>query len=438
MRRLARANLCLVGGEERDEFETAGGEVAESLFEGVFGFAGMICDAEVFGQFGFEVAHGAEGWRGGFEVAECALEEIEDFGFRVVGFDGGFGELAEVGGGHGGGPGFPEGFAPIVDGDFAECVERAAAGFGDGDFAGEEEVEFSGERAFRAASAAGDGFDQAVVSGEPVHDEAGFREFGDAREDGAGGDHCISFPSDWREANEKSGNQRSRLPLMEIRPCWVAMNFGAILFDFDGVLVDTEWSIYEAWRRTFLEHGHDLPLALYTRCIGSDFDTWSPKLHLEELTGRCFDWHQLDAERQREIEGALSGQGLMAGAEGLLASLADRGVARAVVSSSSHSWVDGWLARLDLARHVPLTVCRGDAPRIKPAPDLFLEAARQLAVDPAACLVIEDSANGLKAATAAGMTTWVVPNEVTRGLDFSQAERVLESLDEVARLLGVG
>ena len=65
------------------------------------------------------------------------------------------------------------------------------------------------------------------------------------------------------------------------------MNFAAILFDFDGVLVDTEMAIYQAWRRTFLAHGHELPLELYTRCIGSDFDTWSPKTHLEELTGRA-------------------------------------------------------------------------------------------------------------------------------------------------------
>jgi len=216
------------------------------------------------------------------------------------------------------------------------------------------------------------------------------------------------------------------------------MKFSAVLFDFDGVIVDTEMAIYEAWRGTFLEHGHDLPLELYTRCIGSDFDTWSPKTHLEELTGRGFDWHQLDATRQAGIENALKDQGPMAGAAELLESLARRDVTRAVVSSSSHHWVDGWLGRLDLARHIPLTICRGDAPRIKPAPDLFLEAARQLDVDPADCLVIEDSANGLLAANAAGMTTWIVPNDVTRGLDFSAADRVLSNLKEVDQLLHGG
>jgi len=215
------------------------------------------------------------------------------------------------------------------------------------------------------------------------------------------------------------------------------MDFAAVLFDFDGVLVDTEMAIYQAWRRTFLAHGHDLPLELYTRCIGSDFDTWSPKTHLEELTGRAFDWHQLDASRQAEIHRDLADAGPMPGAAELLASCAARGIPRAVVSSSSHAWVDGWLGNLGLSQYIPLTICRGDAPRIKPAPDLFLEAARQLDVAPGDCLVIEDSANGLDAATAAGMTTWIVPNDVTGGLDFSKAARVLDSLHEVVRLFGL-
>ena len=210
------------------------------------------------------------------------------------------------------------------------------------------------------------------------------------------------------------------------------MEISAVLFDFDGVLVDTELAIYQAWRRTFEAHGHDLPLAMYTRCIGSDFATWSPKTHLEELTGRGFDWHDLDARRQQEIRRDLTGEGPMPGAVALLGKLTAAGVPLAVVSSSSHHWVDGWLAKLGLARHFKEVVCRGDAPQIKPAPDLFLEAARRLAVAPAACLVIEDSRNGMAAAHAAGMPVWVVPNRVTAGLDFAVAERVFGSLDECA------
>ena len=206
----------------------------------------------------------------------------------------------------------------------------------------------------------------------------------------------------------------------------------AVLFDFDGVLVDTEWAIYQAWRRTFEAHDHDLPLEIYTRCIGSDFQSWSPKTHLEELTGRAFDWHDLDARRQIEIRAELDGEGPMHGVRGLLEKLPDHGLPAAVVSSSSHQWVDGWLEKLGLIHHFHSTVCRGDAPRIKPAPDLFLTAAERLAVDPRECLVIEDSLNGLNAAKAAGMQVWIVPNRVTRGLDFSAADRIFSSLEECA------
>jgi putative hydrolase of the HAD superfamily len=209
------------------------------------------------------------------------------------------------------------------------------------------------------------------------------------------------------------------------------MKFKAVLFDFDGVLVDTEWAIYDAWHRTFQENGQSLPLEVYTQCIGSDFNTWSPKTHLEELTGAAFDWHDLDHKRQQRIELDLAGEGPMPGAVELLKTLTSLGIPRAVVSSSSHHWVDGWLERLDLRQHFDEVVCRGDAPRIKPAPDLYLEAAKRFRLDPAECLVIEDSLNGVKAAIAAGMPVWAVPNRVTACLDFSLADAVVGDLSGV-------
>ena len=209
------------------------------------------------------------------------------------------------------------------------------------------------------------------------------------------------------------------------------MEISAVLFDFDGVLVDTEWAIYDAWHRTFKIHGHDLLLETYTRCIGSDFDTWSPKTHLEELTGQSFDWHDLDARRQVEIHADLEGSGPMPGVVALLDQLEQRGIRRAVVSSSGHEWVDGWLAKIGLSDRFEAVVCRGDAARIKPAPDLYTEAAKRLSLPPSSCLVIEDSLNGLKAGKEAGMPVWAVPNRVTACLDFSQADAIFSSLTEM-------
>jgi putative hydrolase of the HAD superfamily len=211
----------------------------------------------------------------------------------------------------------------------------------------------------------------------------------------------------------------------------------AVLFDFDGILVDTEWAIYQAWLRTFQRHGHDLPLSLYTRCIGSDFDAWSPKVHLEDLTKLGFDWVELDAARQVEIRAELEQEGPIEGVPDLLAAIKGRGIPQAVVSSSSHGWVDGWVEKLGLRDYFTEVICKGDAPRIKPAPDLYLAAAQRLGVNPADCLVVEDSHNGLLAAHAAGMRTWIVPNRVTAGLDFSLAEKVVGNFQQLREeLLG--
>jgi len=207
----------------------------------------------------------------------------------------------------------------------------------------------------------------------------------------------------------------------------------AVLFDFDGILVDTEWAIYQAWLDTFRKEGHDLPLSLYTRCIGSDFDTWSPKAYLEELTGNDFDWTKMDEDRQVLIRAELDEYGPIHGVTGLLGEIRRRGIPLAVVSSSSHSWVDGWLEKLELAAFFQEVVCRGDAPRIKPAPDLYLAAAERLGLEPESCLVIEDSLNGLLSASAAGMRTWIVPNRVTSALDFSDADGVFPDFGSLGR-----
>ena len=154
---------------------------------------------------------------------------------------------------------------------------------------------------------------------------------------------------------------------------------------------------------------------------------------MEELTGQAFDWHDLVTRRQEEIVRDLAGEGQMIGVVEFLEKRRQQGVRAAVVSSSSHHWVDGWLEKLGLGHWFETVVCRGDAPRIKPAPDLYLEAVRRLGVEPGDCLVIEDSLNGIKAARAAGIDVWAVPNRVTACLDFSLAGAVFPSLEQIAQ-----
>jgi putative hydrolase of the HAD superfamily len=209
----------------------------------------------------------------------------------------------------------------------------------------------------------------------------------------------------------------------------------AVLFDFDGLIMDSEWPIYESWLRVFEAEGKPLAVETYVQCIGSDFDTWSPEKYLEELTGKQFDWPVINAKRQVELESDLVGVQPLPGVRELMEKLTSSGGENkklAVVSSSSHRWVDMWLEKLDLARYADEVVCKGDAPLIKPAPDLYLEAVRRFSLKPEECLVLEDSLNGVKASNSAGCLTIAVPSRLTSCLDFSEADAVIQSLTELS------
>ena len=208
------------------------------------------------------------------------------------------------------------------------------------------------------------------------------------------------------------------------------MSPGAVLFDFDGVILDTEWSIYESMLDVFRDHGHDLPLEEYVKCIGSDFKTWSPEKMLEDLTGKSFDWKEIGIRRNKWIRSEIEKLDAMPGARETLERCRELKMPIAVVSSSTQDWVEGWLEKLGLLSYFDESVTRGDAERIKPAPDLYEEAVRRMKVPAGDCLVIEDSLNGMISAHAAGCPVVAIPNRITTCIDFSAAEFQYPSLVE--------
>ncbi len=209
----------------------------------------------------------------------------------------------------------------------------------------------------------------------------------------------------------------------------------AVLFDFDGTMVDTEWIIYEEVQRIFHSEGQELPLEQYSKCIGSSYETWSPQTYLEELTGKSYDWETLRAARNVRIRERMEAQELISGVQEALDFTQQCGLRLGVVSSSSHDWVDRWIEKLGIGHYFEHVTCRGDAPRIKPAPDLFLKGAERMEIDPSRCLVVEDSRNGMLAAHEAGMSVFAVPNRVTVVSDFSEALQKLGSMLEYPEAL---
>lgn len=209
----------------------------------------------------------------------------------------------------------------------------------------------------------------------------------------------------------------------------------AVIFDFDGLLVDTEWAIYQSWARVFDQEGHPLPLDVFIQCVGSGYSHWNPGDHLESLTGKTYDWDHINSCRQEEIHADLTHSGLLPGAIELLDYLGEQGMPLAVASSSSHRWVDSWLDKLCIRDRFRTVVCRDDNYPVKPNPALYLAAAERLGMVPADCLAIEDSQNGSQAAHDAGMAVFSVPNKITQLSEFNMSDMRLNSLCDVLDVL---
>ncbi|MBK8037333.1 MAG: HAD family hydrolase [Verrucomicrobiaceae bacterium] len=207
----------------------------------------------------------------------------------------------------------------------------------------------------------------------------------------------------------------------------------AVIFDFDGLIVDTESTGYHTWREIFAEHGHDLPVERYAQAVGTDFITgvYDPKRDLEELTGRAFDWEAVEIARkthERELRQHLH---LLPGVADRLQEADALGLRIAIASSSPRTWIDSWMDQLGLHDHFHHISTVDDTGKVKPDPSLFLHAAEKLGVKPEEAVIFEDSLNGLRAAMAAGIRCVVAPGPMTRHLDFEGAWKRVESLAHV-------
>ena len=205
----------------------------------------------------------------------------------------------------------------------------------------------------------------------------------------------------------------------------------ALLFDFDGTLVDTESVCLRAWMETYRRHGVELSFERWRNGIGTlnGFDELG---HLEELLGAPVDRTTVDDEhRRRELE-LLAAEPLRPGVAAYLDEARNLGLSVGVVSTSSARWIGAGLERLGRADGwTCILAANGDPERAKPAPTLYLEALSALEVEPSEAIAIEDSPNGVSAARAAGIFCVAFPNEVTSQLDLSHADLISESLEDI-------
>jgi HAD superfamily hydrolase (TIGR01509 family) len=203
----------------------------------------------------------------------------------------------------------------------------------------------------------------------------------------------------------------------------------AVIFDFDGLIIDSETPLFDIWSAIYAEHGHSLTLDQWQHALGTQ-GGFDPYEDLSTRLAQTLDRARLSALVRDEHWARCGREPLLPGVRDRLEEAAALGLGTAVASSSPSAWVDPWLDRHALRQWVAVVCTRDHVSRVKPAPDLFLLAAERLGVDPAACLVFEDSPNGLRAAQAAGMRAVAVPNGLTRQLEPPVPCLVLSSLAE--------
>lgn len=220
--------------------------------------------------------------------------------------------------------------------------------------------------------------------------------------------------------------------------------FQAVIFDMDGLIVDTETIYYNAYNQTLNDLGIDIPREGYVRCVGHPVeDNSADAVKRYELPIRPEDFleswmkrFETAIEDPKQIE-------LMPGFLDLLAHLRNKNYKLGIASSTPRHRMqttlkNGVLPHLNVDQidDIFTAIFSGsDVTHTKPDPEIYLKTASKLDVDPKHCMVFEDSVAGIQSAKAAGMTAIAVPNFFTSHHDHSEADRILKSLTEAIDLL---
>jgi HAD superfamily hydrolase (TIGR01509 family) len=201
----------------------------------------------------------------------------------------------------------------------------------------------------------------------------------------------------------------------------------ALIFDFDGLLVDTETSLIDAYADVHAAHGVAFDRGHFLRSVGHADYAFDPWHAFEKRADRA----ALELERRkrnRERDPLLP---VLPGGIALLDAARDGGLAVAIASNSGHAHVEGHLTRLGLLHRFAVVACREDVASPKPEPDLYRLALNRLGLRGVEAVAFEDSHTGSLAARRAGLWVVAAPNSSTAHHDFSQAHLKVASLSEV-------
>ncbi len=202
----------------------------------------------------------------------------------------------------------------------------------------------------------------------------------------------------------------------------------ALIFDFDGTLVDTETPDYRSLAEIYEEHGCTLPLDFWALALGTSPSPVDLFDSLAEQMGKPLDREALHQRRIERFHELVWQEGVRAGVVELLTVARAKGLKTAVASSADRSWVDRHILRLGIGDLFDCIRTAEDVTHTKPFPDLYLSVLAALEISNHEAVAIEDSPNGIRAAKAADIFCVAVPNEITQRLDLSAADLRINSL----------
>ena len=210
------------------------------------------------------------------------------------------------------------------------------------------------------------------------------------------------------------------------------MTIKGIVFDFDGLILDTETPEYQILQEMFLSYGTTLPLTEWAAALGASFASFNPMVYLEKRVGRSLDQDLLYQTWKQKSLALIEQQPPLPGVTQLIQEAQQRNLNLAVASSSPGDWVLNHLSRLGMVDFFEIILTSDNVSHIKPHPELYLKAVEALGLKPSEVIAFEDSPNGIKAAKAAGLFCVAVLNPITRQLDTNHADLVLDSLAGVS------
>ncbi|MBN1537626.1 MAG: HAD family hydrolase [Anaerolineales bacterium] len=204
----------------------------------------------------------------------------------------------------------------------------------------------------------------------------------------------------------------------------------ALIFDFDGLILDTESPIFVTWNELYKSFGCELPLESWVTLIGGSDESFDPFKELERQLGRSLDEAVIEPPRRKKELELIDTQAILPGVMEYLNDAKELKLKIGLASSSTREWVSSHLSRLGIFQYFDSICTRDDVKQVKPSPELYQSVLDILKICPAEGLVLEDSPNGIQAAKALGLFCVAIPNPMTRDLCFDQADLILNSLVE--------